>query len=1042
MLRSYKFWNNVIGWLVWVVATVVFVSTAEKSGSWWDCGEYISTASKLMVGHPPGAPTFQILGCVFSLFAYGDPASIGHWVNIMSALCSSFTILFLFWSISMLAKKLVFNVFQEPKTKVSNDLNSSNYSPNLVQKILIFGAAAVGALAYTFTDSFWFSAAEGEVYAMSSFFTAITFWAILKWEVAANEPHNLRWIIFISFLIGLAIGVHLLNLLVIPAIVFIIYYKKYPHTRKGFWLSMLISVLLLAVILWGIVPWTVKLAGYLELFFVNNLHLPFNSGTIFFFVFLIVGLSLGLRYAIKKQKVVLHTALLCICFMLIGYSTFFTLVVRANANVPINQGETKDAISLLAYLNRDQYGTTPLLYGQYFNAPVTQVESVSPQYKREEQSGTYQPAGYSSQKITYDPSYCGLFPRMWSEQENGFRPCVTYYKYWSGTRGDKKPTLGENMRFLLRYQVGWMYGRYFMWNFVGRQNDIMGRGYNMDGSEDVFHGNWLSGIKFIDEMRLGPQDNLPDYLAQNPARNVFFFLPLLLGLAGLWYEYKHGRRDCFVVFLLFFMTGIAIVLYLNQPSTEPRERDYAFAGSFYAFAIWIGLGVVALGRALLKIMAKFHWPEFIKPMVLCLLVVVCLGLVPGIMACQGWDDHDRSHRTAARDFGRNILESCEPNAVLISDGDNDTFPIWYCQQVEGIRLDVRIINSMLANSPWLIQPLFTKVYQSDPFRFTLKKEDYGGGKNDILAVQDQLVSQVKLSDLLQFVGLPNPETKLRTQAGALVGYFPSRHVTLPVPRQELIATKKFTEQELATAPEQLEWTIQGNSIMKSNLLILDLLANNLWERPIYFISPYAHQAYLPSVEMSQMEGMVYRFVPFVRDNQKALGERRGNGINTERTYDLLMNKLQWGEINTGKVKLDPETRNWSEQARQQYATLAIALIYENKMDSAEKVLDKGIFYFPDAVLGYNTEMFRYLSLYYACGAKGKAEKLASRLVDIFEKRMLYVEQFPRKYQSSIQEEYQTSLQVLATVRQIGMQYGSPTLIQRVEKLLQTRVPRG
>ena len=1027
-MRNYKLWNNIIGWAVWLIASIVFIGTAERAASWWDCGEYISSASQLMVGHPPGAPTFQLLGAIASIFAFGDPAKVGFMVNCMSALCSSFTILFLFWSITMLARKLVFRfnyTTHDAKTKrrilLPDAPDASSWIPSLAQSILIFGSGIVGALAYTFSDSFWFSAVEGEVYAMSSFFTAVTFWAILRWETVADQPHNLRWIILIAFMIGLAIGVHLLNLLVIPAIVFVIYYKKFQPSRKRFWISILLSVLILGLTLWVIIPWTVKLAGYIELFCVNSLGMPFNIGTILFFLILIAALVFGLRYAQKHQRVILHTSLLCLCFLLIGYSTFITLVIRANANVPLNQGEVKNAISLLSYLNRDQYGSTPLVYGQFYNAQLIEVEEANPQYVRDDSTGRYEQAGYSSQKLTYDPDHCGLFPRMWSSMQSGGRPCVTYNKIWSGHDGNERPSLGENLRYLWKYQLGWMYGRYFMWNFVGRQNDIMGRGYNTDGSIDVLHGNWISGIKFIDEMRLGPQDNLPRYLKENPARNTFYFLPLILGLIGLFVQSRYDNRNSFIVFLLFFMTGLAIVLYLNQPSTEPRERDYAVVGSFYAFAIWIGLGVAGLSHALNKWLKKK--PETVKAVTYTCLSVVCLLAVPTLMAQQGWDDHDRSHRTSARDFGRNNLESCEPNAILVSDGDNDTYPLWYNLYVEKVRPDVRLVNSMLAHSSWHIQPLFRKIYESEPFNLSISSKNYGGGKNEHVYIQDQISSSLEAKDVLDFINSDNPQSKLRAMDGHTISFSPGRHLKLTIDKERMRASGLYTEEEIARTPDVLRWDLSGDGLSKSDLILLDLVANNLYDRPIYFVSPYSHNSFLPAMEQSQVEGMVYRFVPFKNDNRFALGGG-SNGIDTKRTFDLLVNKFSWGEINSGKEKLDPETRAWSEQARHQYATLAMGLIAENKTDSAIIALDKGLYFFPDQVLEYTQHTLLYADAYFRCGAKEKGEAILNSVADNYIQRLMYYNSFRRpKFQRGLRGEIQETINTLGSTYYIAQQYG-------------------
>src|SRR5574344_1112144 len=589
-MKKYSLINNILGWVVCIIASTVYLMTAESSASWWDCGEYIATAYKLQVGHPPGAPTFQLIGRLFSLLAGGDVTHVARMVNSMSALCSGFTILFLFWTITMLAKKLIVK----------------GTEMTMGQMIAIFGSGIVGALAYTFSDTFWYSSVEGEVYAMSSFFTALVFWAILKWESQADDKHNLRWIILIAFLVGISIGVHLLNLLAIPAMTYVFYYKKYQKTtKKGLILTFILSMLIVGVVLYIVVPGIVSMAGKFEVFFVNSIHLPFNSGTIIFFALLIGLIAWGLMYTRKKVKPVWNTAILSLLFLIIGYSTFFILVIRANANTPLNENAPKDSVGLLTYLNREQYGYTPLFSGPYYDAqPIDQKEG-SPKYIKDTVNKKYIRVKTMGD-LVYQNDRCTLFPRMYSRDEG--RKHVTFYKYWTGISGDRLPSFADNITYFIKYQCNFMYWRYFMWNFVGRQNDIQGFGINnssfdasSNGTKDLLHGNWISGIKFLDAMRLGPQDNLPSEMANNKGRNTLFFLPLILGLCGLIYQFQKDKKNTFVVLLLFFMTGLAIVLYLNQPPCQPRERDYAYAGSFYAFAIWIGLGVFALYDWLKKV---------------------------------------------------------------------------------------------------------------------------------------------------------------------------------------------------------------------------------------------------------------------------------------------------------------------------------------------------------------------------------------------------------------------------------------------------------
>ncbi|RLD39175.1 MAG: DUF2723 domain-containing protein, partial [Bacteroidetes bacterium] len=659
-MENYTKLNRLLGWLVFLIATLVYFLTLEPTASWWDCGEYIATAYKLQVGHPPGAPLFQLLGRFFSLFAFGDTANVAMMVNVMSALSSSLTILFLFWTITMLGRKLI------PRDREMSD--ASMYA--------ILGSGLVGSLAFTFSDSFWFSAGEGEVYAMSSFFTAITFWAILRWERVADEKHSQRWIILIAFLVGLSIGVHMLNLLAIPAIAFVYYFKKYKPTTKGALLTLVVSMIVLSVIMYVIIPGIVSLSTAFELFFVNSLGLPFNSGTMVYFVLLFALIVIGNILTIRYKKVILNTIMLSFIFILIGYSSFFILIIRSNENTPINENCPDDAISLLSYLNREQYGTWPKLYGQYYTAPAVDYKDASPQYIRDKKAGKYIITNKREGTIpVYDKRFTTIFPRMWSAQKPEHKRMYNQYAGNAKTiqvngESRKRPSFGDNLGFFFDYQLGHMYFRYFMWNFVGRQNDI-------EAQPGPKNGNWLSGVGFIDNTRLASQDDLPESM-RNPAHNKFYFLPLILGLIGLFFQLNTSKKDTLVVALLFFMTGIAIVLFLNQYPYQPRERDYAYTGSFYAFAIWIGLGVMGIYFWLKKYMGD-------NKLIPAGITLVALLFIPGIMAQQGWDDHNRSGKYAARDFGMNYLAGCDSNAVLITNGDNDTFPLWYVQEVEGFR---------------------------------------------------------------------------------------------------------------------------------------------------------------------------------------------------------------------------------------------------------------------------------------------------------------------------------------------------------------------
>ena len=720
-MKTFRTYNLITGWAIFLISTIVYLLTIESTTSFWDCGEFITSAYKLEVGHPPGAPFFMVLGRLFTLFAF-SPETISVSMNVFSALSSSFTILLLFWTITHLARKIIIR-------------EEEDYNLNRI--ISILAAGAVGSLAYTFSDTFWFSAGEAEVYALSSLFTAFVFWAILKWENIADEPHSTRWLVLIAYLMGLSIGVHLLNLLAIPAIVFVIYFKKYKVSTWGVIASLFISIVILGAMMYVIIPGLVSAGSVFELMFVNGFGFPYHSGLVFY-VFLLFGvIAFFIYYTYRKRLVLWNTFITIFAVIAIGYSSYAVIIIRSNADTPLDESNPDTAFSLLRYLNREQYGQTPLFYGNYFNAPAIERIDGKPVYYRED--GKYIKVDVNPD-YKYHPDFRGLFPRMWSDQDHH----IQQYLYWANMRESdlfepvrdengnpmrnqdgsyrfdrsqplEKPTFGQNLRFFFRYQVGFMYLRYFMWNFAGRQNDIQGHG-------ELTHGNWISGINFIDNARLGPQDNLPDYLKNNAGRNRYFFLPLILGLAGLFFHYKAHYKDFWVTMLLFLFTGLAILAYLNQNPIQPRERDYAYAGSFYAFSIWIGLGVLAIINYLTK--------NYKSIAVIGGVSLLTLLLVPGIMARENWDDHDRSGRYTARDFAFNYLNSCEENGIIFTNGDNDTFPLWYLQEVEGVRTDLRVINLSYLTADWYIEQMATRMYESDPVKFGFNKQQYRNGWRD------------------------------------------------------------------------------------------------------------------------------------------------------------------------------------------------------------------------------------------------------------------------------------------------------------------------
>jgi tetratricopeptide (TPR) repeat protein len=1013
-MKKYSLINNVLGWVVFLIATTVYLITAEPTVPWWDCGEYTATADKLQVGHPPGAPTFQLIGSLFSIFAGSDTSLVAYTMNAMSAICSGFTILFLFWTITLLAKKFVKN--KEEMT--------------LGQMIAIFASAVVGSLAYTFSDTFWYSAVESEVYAMSSCFTAISFWAILKWEEQADDKHNLRWLILIAFLVGISIGVHLLNLLAIPAITYVFYFKKYPNQEKNkkrnFILVGIISMLLVAIILYFIVPYIVIFAGKFEIFFTNSIGLPFNTGTIVYFVLLIGLLVWGVFYSIKKQKVILNTALLSVLFILIGYTTFFVLVIRSNANTPINENAPKDATALLTYLNREQYGDTPLLHGQYYNAMVVDQEESSSKYIKDKESGKYIEVKQRG-KLVYESDKTTIFPRMWSSDASRNHP--TYYKMWAGIdeNSDRKPTFAENLTYFFRYQVNHMYWRYFMWNFAGRQNDIQSHGILLSGNEptnvsngakDLLHGNWITGIDFIDEMRLGPQDNLPVDLANNAGKNKLFCLPLLLGLAGLIFHIKKSPKDSFVVFLLFFMTGLAIVLYLNQPPVQPRERDYAYAGSFYAFSIWIGLGVYAL----------YQWTRKIKQLSevarASIIGGVCLLAVPVLMASEEWDDHDRSGRYMAREFARNYLESCEKDAILITFGDNDTFPLWYAQEVEGIRTDVRVLNYTLSGMHWYVEQLYNKVYESDKLPFTLDKKYYGLDL-DVSLVTPSDEPYREITSVLNSLK-SDPNTTTFDNNGDSVKVLPTNNFYISFNKAKAAAQGIYPKEMVDNEEGRVEFSInipqeyRYEQLIRNELMLLDILGTNHFERPIYVMNPRYLAKVFPNIQQYiRQEGIVFRIMPYPTNG----------GFNSEKTYNLFTEKFSWGGVNQEGVYLeDAVTVNNSKNMRGNFFILANDLVEKGQKQKAINVLDKAIKEFPNEKLHFDRYDIALAEVYLKAGEIKKGQDVLNKIITYYISYVKYLEQFKGKKAKSVEGEKLLSIYVLAELGELAQNYNLQTEI--------------
>lgn len=1014
MTLNYKKANNIIGWIVFAIATLVYILTLEPTTSWWDCGEYISTAYKLEVGHPPGAPFFQLLGRFFTLFAFGNTQYVAYMINLMSALSSSFTILLLFWTITRLARKLIAGEMTDNKAYA------------------VFASGIIGALAFTFTDSFWFSAVEGEVYAMSSLFTAVVFWAILKWEEVSDTPYANRWLILIAYIVGLSIGVHLLNLLAIPAITYVIYFKKYKKTNiKGFVLAGLIGILILSFIMYLVIPMTVKMAGSFELFFVNSLGLPFNFGSLIFFMLLIGAIIWIWRFTYTRRYEVAHVAIIGITFILIGYSSFFMIVIRSNANPPINENNPKDAIGMLSYLLREQYGGWPLGYGQYYNADFTDWKDGNPVYVRDDKSGKYIITDKREQsEPEYNPDLSGVFPRMWS---NTKAQHISIYKNYIRSKGkgvrvigqdgqekiEYKPSFGDNLRFFFQYQLGHSYFRYFMWNFVGRQNDV-------ESQPNIRNGNWISGIRFMDSMRLGNQSELP-FAAQNPARNTFYFLPLFLGLIGLIFHFNKNMKDFWVVFLLFVMTGIAIIVYLNVTPYQPRERDYAYVGSYYAFAIWIGLGVLAL----IDILSK----KMNMKMATAGVFAVTLVAVPGLLASEGWDDHNRSGKTIARDFAINYLESCEPNAILFVNGDNDTFPLWYIQEVEGIRTDMRVANYMLASGPWYIHQLQRKIYDSEKVPLSIEPEKYNKGVNSFVRIVPKVQGSFELSQIIDFVSSDDASTKIEFRRGEKTNYIPTRNVKLTLDKEQLVKSGVVPAAKIDEVPEALEWKLKGNSIMKNELMLLDMIASNNWERPIYFANPNAVSKVLDLSDYMHLEGFVYRLLPY-----KAEGVYpKMGGVNAEKAYDLLVNKANYGNVYKDEVYMDRESVRNSGIPKNNLLRVAELLIEKGENEKAINALDTYQKYYPHHKVNYDEFMLFYATAYYKAGAMDKGNDVVDTMYDFYVDELKYINSLSPEFKKLLKRDQKTALGALQGTGQLTRQYQQLDLANKIDSAFKEQI---
>lgn len=1011
-LMSYQRLNIIFGWIVFLIAAYTFVSTIEPTVSFWDCGEFIASAFKLEVGHPPGAPFFMLIGRAFT--AFSDKTVAAKMINIVSALSSALTIVFLFWTITHLAKKMV--------SKGASVLTSG-------QMMAILGSGFVGSLSYCFSDTFWFSAVEGEVYAMSSLFTAVVFWAILKWENVADQPHANRWIIFIAYLMGLSIGVHLLNLLAIPAIVFVYYFRKYEPTQKGLIYAAIGSILLLGIIQGGIIPQTIVLASKFELFFTNVLGLPFNTG-LSIYILLIIGFFVWAIHTSQKQgKVLANTIYLSIAVILIGYSTFTLIMVRSNANPPMDENNPEHMFSLLSYLNREQYGDRPLLMGQQFNSPLDNkkpYEDGNPVYFQDKKSGKYIISDDRKESLpNYASEFTTLFPRMYSSEDRH----VNEYKSWTDFEGKGKrylnpasgqvetiymPTFGENLKFFVSYQINWMYFRYFMWNFAGRQNDVQGHGNPLDG-------NWLTGITAFDEWRLGPQDNLPTTM-KNKAHNRYYMLPLILGILGILYQYRKNQKDALVVGLLFLFTGLAIVVYLNQYPLQPRERDYAYAASFYAFTIWIGLGVLFIYDVLKKLIQEA--PSAIVT------TVACTALVPAILAKENLDDHDRSNTYTARDFAMNYLNSCEENAILFTNGDNDTFPLWYVQEVEEYRTDVRVCNLSLLNTDWYVDQMRRKAYESEATPFGLAPEKYRQGTRDYLPVNDRSGGREIYLDIKEAMKFVGDDSKAAMYGkNRRMNYFPTKKFSLKVDSAKVLSNGTLDPRLADRLLPEIRWDISKNYVFKNDMMIMDLLANFNWDKPVYFAITTGNAAYIGLDDHFQLEGLSYRLVPMKTSNP----DGQTGYIHTDKMYNNLMNKFVWGGVDKHDIYMNENNRRMCMNLRNNFARLADALVRENKKDSAIKVLDRCLEVLPENNVPYDYFILPVSEAYYRAGAADKANKLMTHLFALYEEEVTYLLRFNKDMMKGVASQLQQDSQIMMRISQVVKMNQQEALAKDFEK---------
>ena len=1014
--KNFKKWDTLLGWVVFFIALITYGITVEPTGSFWDAGEYIATSAKLQVGHPPGAPLLQMIGAFFSMFAL-EPEQIASMVNYVSGVSSAFTILFMFWTITNLTRKLI--------SKKEAFTNS--------KAIAVLGSGLVGSLAFTYSDSFWFNAVETEVYAMASLIMALLLWLGLKWTDNLDNPRGNRWLVLISFVVGLTFGIQFMGFLAIPSIGLLYYFKQYKTTTvKNFLIANILVVGILMLVYKFSLTYVLELFGWGEVFFINSIGLPFNSGTIIIGLVFVAAFYFGLRYTRKNEYRTANTIVLCAMFLFLGFSSWLMLPIRANSDVVINENDPSDARSLLAYYNREQYpGVDSPVYGAYYSdmfAPSGEERDDKPKYERDEKLGKYIIVNkYKNASQGPNKKHVGLLPRMWSDQnaENYMKyfgpldfkmktsnkelqQAVSQVKagYANGEIGEEEyisflrrfneylevqpPTVWENIKYMFEFQFGYMYWRYFMWNFVGKQDDVQGR-YNN-------HGNWLSGINFVDSLRLGSQENLPSDIENNKGRNTYFFLPLILGIIGFVFQISKNPKQFWVLFVFFIFTGLAIQFYTNPYIFQPRERDYSLVGSFYIFALWIGLGVYGLFDEFRKLIS----PKILAPV----MTLICLLAVPGVMAYQNWDDHDRSNRFTARSTAKAYLDSTQENAgaMLFTIGDNDTFPLWYAQEIEGYRTDVRIINTSLFATDWYVDQMKKKAYESEPIPSQLTHDLYRYGSRDVIYYQGITDSRWDIKDFMNWVGSDKPQTKfkylLQKQGADLeaysennldIVYYPTNKIRIPVNKKNVLESGLVKEKDTALIVDYIDIDLPQSALPKNRIMMLDIIANNDWKRPIYFSGgSFDNAEYIWMKDYLQMDGLAYKLVPIKTKNRSAYEMGR---VDADLTYDIVK-KWDWGNSGSPDIYHDPQTRTQGLSFRGNLARLMETLINENKIDKAKDVIDIAMTNIPVEYFGYYAFVEPFVDGYYKVGETQKGRELFQKLKTKYQERLEYYASIP------------------------------------------------